>query len=438
MTTNHTNSPADSDVSFREDEAFAIKLDADDPLAHYRAQFHIPKQSNGEDVIYFAGNSLGLQPRTVRDLIGQELTDWAKLGVDGHFDSTRPWYSYHEIFRDTGARLVGAKPGEVVMMNSLTINLHLMMTTFFRPTKERFKIMMQSPAFPSDTYAVKSQLAFHGLDPAEALIILKPREDEHTIRLEDIEQTLAEQGDKIALVLFEGVNYFTGQLFEIEKITNLVKQHGCVMGWDLAHAAGNVPLKLHQWDVDFAVWCNYKYLNAGPGAVAGCFVHEKNSKNLDLHRLAGWWGNDPNTRFRMHLQPEFVPRPGAEGWQVSNPPILALAPVKASIDIFDEVGMSPLRQKSTQMTDYLAYLIGLLSANRFEIITPQPASVRGCQLSILAHERPRELHNALNSKGVVCDFREPNVIRVAPVPLYNTYHDAWRFAQVLARHVEAG
>jgi kynureninase len=419
---------------FAPDEAFARRCDADDPLAGYRDRFHIPTRSGGDPAIYFAGNSLGLQPKSVRAIIDEELADWSALGVDAHFKGRRPWYSYHELLREPSARLVGAIPGEVVVMNSLTLNLHLMMATFYRPTAERYKILMEDPAFPSDTYAVKTQLRHHGRDPADGLVIVQPRPGEHTVRAEDIERELAEHGDAIALVMLAGVNFFTGQVMDMDRITAAARSRGCIAGWDLAHAAGNVPLRLHDWNVDFAVWCNYKYLNSGPGAVGGCFVHQRHGDDTSLGRLGGWWGNDPDTRFRMHLEPEFTPRAGADGWQISNPPILALAPVKTSYDLFDEVGMDALRVKSMRLTGYLQFMIDRLSPERFEVITPRGADARGCQLSMLVHDRPRALFDALLAEGVVCDFREPNVIRVAPVPLYNSFHDVWRFAQVLAVH----
>ncbi len=416
------------------DESFARELDARDPLARFREDYLIPRSPAGQPVIYFCGNSLGLQPRAARSLINEELDEWAGRGVDGHFHGLRPWYGYHELFRDSGARLVGALPGEVVMMNTLTVNLHLMIATFYRPTRERYKILVEYPAFPSDTYAVKSQLALHGFDPADVLVTVGPRTGEHVIRSEDTLSVLQREGDRIALVLLAGVNFFTGQVLDMAAITAAAHRCGCTVGWDLAHAAGNVPLALHDWSVDFAVWCNYKYLNSGPGAVAGCFVHEKHGKNLTMPRLAGWWGNDPDSRFLMHLLPDFVPREGADGWQVSNPPIFSLAPVKASLDIFEAAGIEALRSKSVRLTGFLRSLIDRLGADRFEIITPREESGHGCQLSILVGERPRELFQALQAESVICDFREPNVIRVAPVPLYNTFLEAWKFVQVLGRH----
>ncbi len=433
-------------MSFRPDEAFARELDAADPLAGYRRRFHIPTDPNGDEVIYFCGNSLGLQPTNVRAAVERELDEWARLGVDAHFDGSIPWYSYHEAVREPAARLVGGRPHEVVMMNGLTVNLHLMMVTFYRPTRERFKVLMEEFAFPSDTFAVRTQIRHHGLDPDQALVIATAREGEHTLRAEDVEALIEREGRQIALVLFGGVNYFTGQVFDMARITAVAQRAGCTVGFDLAHAAGNVELQLHDWNVDFAVWCTYKYLNCGPGAVAGCFVHERHAGNTALQRFGGWWGNDPATRFRMHLEPEFKPVASADGWQLSNPPILSLAAIRASLSIFNEVGVSALRAKSELQSAYLLYL---LDANRlsgekasgagsererFEVITPQDPAARGCQLSILAHDRPRDLFKALQAARVIGDFREPNVVRVAPVPLYNTFHEIWRFAQILARH----
>ncbi len=420
-------------TAFEPSEEFARHLDETDSLREYRDRFHIPRRPNGEPVIYFAGNSLGLQPKTVRAMIEQELDDWAELAVDAHLKARTPWYSYHEVFGERGDQLVGARPGagEVVMMNSLTINLHLMLVSFFRPTPKRHKILMEYPAFPSDLYAVSTHLRSRGLEPDDTLVQIKPREGEHTVRTEDIEGFLDEQGQQIALVLLPGVNFHTGQVFDMARIAAAARKHGCAVGLQLAHAAGNVQLHLHDWEVDFAVWCSYKYLNAGPGAIAGCFVHEKHGNAPDLPRLAGWWGDDPETRFLMHLQRDFVAQPGAAGWQVSNPPILSMAPLKASLEMFDEAGMDALRHKSRQLTGYLRFLLQRSSNDRFEIITPSDPDAQGCQLSILVHDQPRQRHEAVLAEGAVCDFREPNIIRAAPVPLYNTFHEAWRFAQIL-------
>ncbi|MFQ5589790.1 MAG: kynureninase [Phycisphaerae bacterium] len=418
-------------TAYQPDEAFALSLDADDALQTYRQRFHIPEGPDHRQVIYFCGNSLGLQPTSVRDVIDQELNDWAGLGVDAHFDGNTPWYSYHEIFRDSGARLVGANPGEVVMMNSLTVNLHLMLVSFYRPTRQRYKILVDGPTFPSDTYAIKSQIMHHGLDPRSALIIVEPRAGEHSIRMEDLEEILDREGERIAVVMCAGVNFFTGQVMDMRRIVEAAHRAGCYVGFDLAHAVGNIPLHLHEWGADFAVWCNYKYVNSGPGAVAGCFVHKRHADRPDLPRFAGWWGNDPKTRFRMHLLADFMPQSGAAGWQVSNPPIMALAPLRASLAVFDEVGMPALRAKSVRLTGYLAYLVDLMASARYEVITPSNTEARGCQLSILVHDAPNKMFQELRACRVVGDFREPNVIRVAPVPLYNTFHEVWRFARIL-------
>jgi kynureninase len=422
-------------MSFSADEDFARQLDAEDPLRAFREKFHLPLGKDSKAAIYFAGNSLGPMPKSARQIVDEELDNWAKLGVDAHHATGAPWYTYHEAVRDPIARLIGAKPLEVICMNSLTVNLHLMMATFYRPTKSRFKVLMEEPAFPSDTYAVKTQIAHHGLDPNEALILARPRKGEFTIGTEDIVDLIEKNADQLAVVMFGGINFFTGQLFDIEKIAAAARKHGVPAGFDLAHAVGNVPLLLHDWNVDFAVWCSYKYLNAGPGAVAGAFVHERHATNTKLPRLAGWFGNDPNTRFRLHLEPEFVPVPSADGWQISNPPILSMAPLRASLAMFDEAGgMEPLRAKSARLTSYLEFLLNQNASKRFTIITPNSPNERGCQLSIVAHEHPKELHNELIAAGVKCDFREPNVIRVAPTPLYNTFHEVWRFARILTNH----
>lgn len=423
------------DLSFQPDEPFARKLDAGDPLARFRDQFFRPQRADGRAVIYFCGNSLGLQPKAAREIVMQELTDWANLAVEGHFKAATPWYPYHENLREPGARLVGALPHEVVFMNGLTANLHLLMVSFYRPTPQRYKILIEDAAFPSDTYAVRTQIRHHGLNPDDALVVVRPRAGEYTLRCADILEAIEREGTKLALVMMSGVNYFSGQLFDMPAIAAAAHQGGAIAGFDLAHAVGNVELRLHDWNVDFAAWCNYKYLNSGPGAVAGAFVHEKHVRDAKLPRFGGWWGNDPGTRFRMHLNPEFVPVPSADAWQLSNPPILALAPVLASLRIFDEAGMAALCKKSRRLTSYLQYLIDQMPSERYTVITPREQTQRGCQLSILAHERPRQLFDALEHDGVMCDFREPNVVRVAPVPLYNTFHEVWRFAGILSRHV---
>jgi kynureninase len=424
-------------MQFSADEDFALELDARDPLCHFREKFYLPLGKGGKPLIYFAGNSLGLMPKSARQVVEQELDDWARLGVDAHLEGRTPWYSYHETLRESAARLVGAKPHEVICMNSLTVNLHLMMATFYRPTKSRFKILMEEPAFPSDTYAIKTQIMHHGLNPNEALILARPREGEFTVRQDDIEAALEKHGDEMAVVMIGAVNFFTGQAFEIEKITSAAQKHSIIVGMDLAHAVGNLPLALHDWNVDFAVWCSYKYLNAGPGAVAGAFLHERHATNTKLPRFAGWFGNDPNTRFRLHLEPEFIPVASADGWQISNPPIFSMAPLRASLSIFDEAGgMNPLRVKSVQLTGYLQFLLGCdgRGAKRFTVITPPQPDERGCQLSILVHEDPKGLFQKLEAAGVKCDFREPKVVRAAPTPLYNSFHEIWRFSKILAEH----
>jgi kynureninase len=422
-------------MDFSADEDFALRLDAEDPLRPFREKFHLPLGKNGQPLIYFAGNSLGLMPKSARKVVDQELDDWAQLGVDAHLDAGTPWYSYHQTLREPMARLVGARPVEVICMNSLTVNLHLMMATFYRPTKSRFKILMEEPAFPSDTYAIKTQIVHHGLDPKETLILARPREGEFTVRTEEVIDLIEKNADSFAVVLIGAVNFFTGQLFDIPAITAAAQKHGITVGVDFAHAVGNVPLSLHEWNVDFAVWCSYKYLNAGPGAVAGAFVHERHATNTKLARLAGWFGNDPNTRFRMHLEPEFIPVASADGWQISNPPIFSMAPLRASLAVFEEAGgMERLRAKSKMLTGYLEFLLERAGTSRFTVITPSEPEARGCQLSILAHENPKELHEKLEAAGVKADFREPNVIRAAPTPLYNTFHEVWRFAEILTGH----
>jgi kynureninase len=419
-------------LTFQSDEVYAGRLDAEDPLRAFRDRFLLPQRSDGSAQIYLCGHSLGLEPRGVRPLIEQELSQWASLGVEGHFHGKAPWYSYHELLRDAGARLVGALPHEVVFMNSLTVNLHLMLATFYRPSGQRRCIVMDEPAFPSDLYALESQVRHHGLDPNDCLLRVRPRPGEHLVREEDIVYLLETRGRDIAVVVWNAVNFLTGQFFDVPRLTQAAQRQGCLMGLDLAHAAGNVPLELHEWGVDFAVWCSYKYLNGGPGAVGGAFVHERHGRNPDLPRLAGWWGNDPATRFRMNLQPDFIPREGADGWQVSNPPILSMAPLRASLELFDAAGMAALRTKSERMTAYVLYLLEAGGGStRFEVITPRNPARRGGQISLVVHDRPREVLPALEAAGVVADFREPNIVRAAAAPLYNTYRDLWQFAQVV-------
>jgi kynureninase len=412
-------------MNYNSDKELAKKLDSEDLLSSYRTRFFIPKQKNGEDVIYFAGNSLGLQPKTAKDYIEQELKDWETLGVDAHLHGKLPWLPYHEYLTDETARIVGAQPNEVVNMNALTINLHLMLVSFYRPTPERNKILIESKAFPSDHYALQSQINFHGYDPETSLVEINPREGETIVRTEDIEEYIEREGDSIALVMFSGVNYYSGQAFEMERITKAGHKKGCIVGFDLAHASGNLVINLHDWGVDFAVWCSYKYLNGGPGAIAGCFVHEKHVTDTTIPKFLGWWGQDKETRFLM--EHEFKPIPTVESWQLSNPPIFQLASLRASLDIFKEVGMNVLREKSENLTGYLEYLIEQNSEGAIEIITPKDKNQRGCQLSLRAKNEGKKLHQKLVSSGVVCDWREPDVIRVAPVPLYNTFRDVYNF-----------
>jgi len=414
-----------SHPTFKPNPEFAGAMDAVDPLAHFRQRFHIPKTEDGEDYIYLCGHSLGLQPKTAKVYLDQELEDWGKLGVEGHFHGKNPWMPYHRLLTEQTAALVGARPGEVVVMNSLTMNLHLMMASFYHPTAQRYKVLIEHGAFPSDQYAVKSQIKFHNFDPVSSLLVLSPREGESCLRDEDIDEFIAREGDSIALILLGGVNYATGQAFDIERVTKAGHKTGCIVAFDLAHAAGNIPLRLHESGADFAVWCSYKYLNGGPGCVAGCFVHERHSRSWALPRFAGWWGHDEKTRFQMG--PDFRPMPGAEGWQLSNPPILALAPLRASMEIFSEAGMERLRAKSLSLTSYMEFLLRGIASPKFSVITPPQEPRRGAQLSIQIHSHGRRLCDRLNVAGVIGDWREPNIYRVAPVPLYNSYSDVYRF-----------
>jgi kynureninase len=410
---------------YKNTEEFALQLDKNDELKHYRDEFHIPLQKNGEEHIYFCGNSLGLQANRTKTFINQELEDWATFGVEGHFHAKNPWMPYHEFLTESYSKIVGAKQSEVVAMNTLTVNLHLMMVSFYRPTEKRHKIIIEADAFPSDIYAVESQIKLHGYSVEESLIKLTPRDGESAIRTEDIEGIIEREGNKIALIMLGGVNYYTGQVFDFEKITKSGQEKGIIVGFDLAHAAGNIKLDLHKWGVDFAVWCSYKYLNSGPGSVAAAFVHERHH-NSDLPRFAGWWGHNKEDRFEM--PDEFNAIKSAEGWQLSNPPILSLAAIRASLSIFDEVGMDKLLAKSKKLTDYLLFLLNTIETDRIEIITPKE---RGCQISIRVKNGNKELFDIITEKGVVADWREPDVIRVAPVPLYNSFSDVFNFYNVL-------
>jgi kynureninase len=412
------------------DPAHAAALDAADPLRDFRQRFHIPRHGDGEQ-LYFCGNSLGLQPKAVRPAILEELDAWAGLGVEGHFLGRHPWMPYHAFVRETLAGCVGAEPAEVVAMNSLSVNLHLMMVSFYRPTASRHAILIEAGAFPSDRYAVESQIRFHGFDPATALIEVEPDEPGGTISMAAIERVLAERGRDVALVLWPGVQYRSGQAFDLREITRLGHAAGCVVGFDLAHGAGNLELALHDSGADFAAWCSYKYLNSGPGAVAGCFVHARHAHS-DRPRFAGWWGHDQATRFRMG--PDFQPTPGADGWQLSNPPILALAPLRVSLELFAEAGMPALRRKSLALTGYLEALIRERLHRVLDIVTPAEPARRGCQLSLRVaggREQGRALFEHLAAEGIIGDWREPDVIRISPAPLYNTHADVLGFARAV-------
>lgn len=410
------------------------ELDAADPLKSYRDQFHIPMQSSGEEYVYMTGNSLGLQPKAVRQYIEQELLDWENLGVEGHFHAKHPWMPYHEFLTDSMAKVVGAKPIEVVIMNTLTTNLHLLMVSFYRPTTNRHKILIERDAFPSDKYAVESQIKFHNYDPNESLLEIHPRAGEECIRKEDVLQYIEEHGKDIALIMLGGVNYYTGQLYDLKAITTSGHKQGCVVGFDLAHAAGNVNLQLHDSNADFAAWCTYKYLNAGPGSLGGCFVHERHAHNKELPRFTGWWGHNKDTRFNMRH--DFDPMPGAEGWQLSNPPILSLAAIRASLDIFSKVGMEALVKKSRLLTQYMEEQLVTISGNKIQVITPSANEERGCQLSIQVRNADKKIFDVITEKGVIADWREPDVIRVAPVPLYNSFRDVNRFVNILRNSID--
>lgn len=426
--------------------ATAKKLDQADPLRSFREAFYFP-QHQGKDSLYFCGNSLGIQPKTAGAEIQKELDRWRALGVEGHFEGEVPWVDYHKSLAPQSAHIVGAKEQEIVLMNTLTVNLHLMMVTFYRPQKARYKIIMEAGAFPSDQYAVESQVKFHGYDPAEAIIEVAPRPGKLTLEPEDILSAIDQHGAETALVLFGGMNYYTGQLFDMQAITEAGHKVGAQVGFDLAHAAGNVPLHLHDWDVDFAVWCTYKYLNSGPGALAGCFIHERHAFNPELPRFAGWWGHDEERRFLM--EKGFVPTKGADGWQLSNAPILAFPPMKASHDLHYKATMPALREKSIQLTGYLEFLIDQLRAegHEYEFITPRDPAQRGAQLSFITGKEGKDLFDYISANGVICDWREHNmpdqsgaesdksgVIRIAPAPIYNSFTDVWNLVQLLRNY----
>ncbi len=415
--------------SFDTTPGYATEQDRIDTLHAYRERFLFPMH-NEKEVHYFCGNSLGLQPRSVSYLMNKELEDWGKYGVEGHFQARHPWFSYHQMFSERLAHIVGAQPAEVVAMNTLTVNLHLLLLSFYRPANGRYKILMEAGAFPSDQYAIETQVRMYGYDPNDAIIEIAPKDGAHTIAEDDIIKAIDSNKDTLAVVLMGGVNYYTGQVFDMESITAAAHAVGAYAGFDLAHAVGNIPLQLHDWNVDFACWCSYKYLNSGPGGVGGAYVHERHSNNPDLFRLAGWWGNDEKTRFKM--QKGFVPQKGAASWQMSNAPVFNMVAHNASLDIFEKAGMDALRKKSLHLTAYLYYLLQQVKNLSFTIITPNDPARRGCQLSLLFAERGREVFDILTQNGVVADWREPNVIRIAPVPLYNTYEDCYMFYKILS------
>jgi len=418
---------------FEHNRGFAQRLDEDDSLKDFRQLFHFPTQKNGSDFLYFCGNSLGLQPRTAKQALDSELEDWANLGVEGHFHGKKPWFHYHKFLTEHSAELVGGRHHEVVIMNQLTVNLHLLMVSFYKPTKTRFKIIMEAGAFPSDMYAIESQVKFHGYDYDEAVIEIEPREGEHTLRTEDILRTIEENGEQTALVFFAGVQYYTGQFFEIEKITAAAHSVGAIAGWDLAHTAGNLPLKLHDWKVDFAAWCSYKYLNSGPGNVSGVFVHEKHGLDENTHRFAGWWGHKESERFQMKRG--YIPEPGAAGWQMSNAPVFGMAVHLSSLEIFHKAGMENIRAKSKMLTAYLQETLKYVQNNNpaldFNVITPENPEHRGAQLSILVKENGKALFDYITENGAIADWREPNVIRLAPAPLYNSFTDIYELGETM-------
>jgi kynureninase len=418
------------------DAAGALAEDASDPLACFREQFHHPCDADGRRLVYLCGHSLGLQPKSAAQYVEQEMQDWRRLGVLGHHAAERPWIRYHEQAAAPLAALVGAKATEVVAMNSLTVNLHLMMVSFFRPEAARNRVLIEKSAFPSDRYAIASQLDFHGLSAAEHLIEVEPRPGERHLRTEDVIHRIEQEGDSLALVLLPSVQYLTGQSLDLGPLIGAARHAGAAVGVDLAHGIGNTLLNLHDWNADFAVWCSYKYLNAGPGAIGGCFVHERHARSVDLPRFAGWWGNDPALRFQMG--PEFRPILGADGWQISNPPVLSAAPLLASLDIFQRAGIRPLREKSIALTGFLQRLIQERLPGLVDIVTPSAASHRGCQLSLRIARSPaaaKRCHDLLTAAGVIGDWREPDVLRLAPVPLYNTYSDVFAAVDALSKAV---
>lgn len=418
-------------VPFQATREFALEADAADVLAEFKQQFHFPKK-NGRDVIYFCGNSLGLQPRNVEQAIQTELTSWREEAVGGYFGGRHPWLYYQEYLKPSLARIVGCLETEVTVMNTLTVNLHLLMLSFYRPTPARYKILMEAGAFPSDQYAVETLVKHYGLEPETAILEIAPREGEKTLRTEDIIATIESQGSSLAMVLFGGINYYTGQLFDLQRITRAAHQVNAIAGFDLAHVVGNTPLLLHEWEVDFAAWCSYKYLNGGPGAVGGAYVHERFATNPQTPRLGGWWGNDEKERFKM--EKGFVPKTNASGWNISTAQVFNTVSLKAALELFDKAGMERLRAKSLQLTAYLEYLLHQLPNLAFDIITPTDAAERGAQLSLYFKERGKEIHNKMIESGIIVDYREPGVIRVAPAPMYVSFSDVYRFYEILRDH----
>jgi kynureninase len=416
-------------VTFENSSGFARRLDAEDPLRDFRNRFHIPVV-DGREAIYFCGNSLGLQPKTAREAVEREMRQWEELAVEGHFAGRQPWFTYHKQFKEPLGQLVGAQPHETVVMNNLTTNLHLMLTSFYRPTPGRYKVLMEGNAFPSDQYAVESQVSLHGFSPETAIVEVQPRPGEYTLRTEDIIDQIEAHGNELALVLFGGINYYTGQVYDLEAIARAGHRAGARVGFDLAHAIGNVPLRLHEWDADFAVWCSYKYLNSGPGGIAGAFVHEKHA-NSNLPRLAGWWGYHEESRFRM--EKGFKPTYGADGWQLANGPVLLLAAHRAALDVFAEAGMDALRRKSRLLSGYLEFILRTdpVLNRHVQILTPADPQWRGCQLSLRLPEIGKGVFERLGPAGVIADWREPDVIRLAPVPLYNSFEEVYRCGQIL-------
>ncbi len=419
-------------MNFENTLAFAQELDKKDILRPFREKYYIPI-INGKESIYFTGNSLGLQSKSTQEFILDELEDWASYGVEGHHHARNPWLNYHELFPELLQDIIGAKTEELVVMNQLTVNLHVLMTSFYRPDKKRFKIICEAKAFPSDQYAITSQVLIHGLKPEDVIVEISPRQGEHTIHHEDILQAIKENAGELALVIIGGVNYYSGQVFDMENITKAANEAGAYCGFDLAHGVGNIELHLHDWEVDFACWCGYKYLNSGPGGVAGVFIHEKHLANKELLRLAGWWGHDKTSRFEMGK--DFEPIPTAEGWQLSNAPVLSMAAHKASLEIFAEAGMKNISAKGKTLSDYLLFVIDEINNSAeekvIEVITPRGEKEKGCQVSMLMLKNGKAIFNELKKQGVISDWREPNVIRVAPVPLYNSFEDIFRFGEII-------